>query len=509
MKSNDDCQDRRDAIAALVLGELDGLAANEIRQHIDTCRRCRALCQALTEEEEIVQSAFKAVGERSKAIENNLVAQFGKGSGVHGGISGALPEPEKTKQAHAEPDIWRIIMKSPLTKLAVAASVIVACVIGLSLWTGTQSGIALADVLARVEQAKTVRCKASMTVNGQLASGESWGFEARGTALMSREYGSIANAEMPDPNGKWIPLWDVYVSLQKKTVIRIAHKEKSYMIMELANVVIQQELKFSNLIANPGALVKEIMACKYEHLGRSTVDGVDVEGFRTTDPNCRSPVRENWIKNPKVDIKVWVDVKTRLPVRYDDLTSGLNKPEGGTASQRYVLYDFGWDVPATAADFEPPVPAGYEVLHLPGVIDEESAIQGLKRCIELFGSYDLDVGGAGRGPKEMIFAAFAESEAAEVLRLKEEIKGLTEAEKLDRVSDAVQPIIRFWQLYLGLDEGGKDPAWHGETITPKDADKVLMRWKLSDSEYRVIFGDLHAATVTPEKLAELEKTLPK
>ncbi len=29
------------------------------------------------------------------------------------------------------------------------------------------------------------------------------------------------------------------------------------------------------------------------------------------------------------------------------------------------------------------------------------------------------------------------------------------------------------------------------------------------SEYRVIFGDLHAETVTTEKLAELEANLPK
>ena len=46
-------------------------------------------------------------------------------------------------------------------------------------------------------------------------------------------------------------------------------------------------------------------------------------------------------------------------------------------------------------------------------------------------------------------------------------------------------------------------------ITPKDADKVLMRWKVSDNEYRIIFGDLHAETVTPEKLVELEKLISK
>ena len=43
----------------------------------------------------------------------------------------------------------------------------------------------------------------------------------------------------------------------------------------------------------------------------------------------------------------------------------------------------------------------------------------------------------------------------------------------------------------------------------KDTGKVLLRWKVSDKEYRVIFGDLHAETVSPEKLAELEKALPK
>jgi hypothetical protein len=60
-----------------------------------------------------------------------------------------------------------------------------------------------------------------------------------------------------------------------------------------------------------------------------------------------------------------------------------------------------------------------------------------------------------------------------------------------------------------LQEDKKDPAYYGKTVTPKDADRVLMRWKVSENEYRVIFGDLHAETVAPEKLAELEAALPK
>jgi hypothetical protein len=60
-----------------------------------------------------------------------------------------------------------------------------------------------------------------------------------------------------------------------------------------------------------------------------------------------------------------------------------------------------------------------------------------------------------------------------------------------------------------LAQDGKDPAYYGKTVTPKDTDKVLMRWKVSDNEYRVIYGDLHTETVNSEKLAELEAALPK
>jgi len=56
---------------------------------------------------------------------------------------------------------------------------------------------------------------------------------------------------------------------------------------------------------------------------------------------------------------------------------------------------------------------------------------------------------------------------------------------------------------------GRDPVYHGDVVTPKEIELPLMRWKLSDTEYRVLFGDLRAATVTPETLANLEAALPR
>ena len=63
--------------------------------------------------------------------------------------------------------------------------------------------------------------------------------------------------------------------------------------------------------------------------------------------------------------------------------------------------------------------------------------------------------------------------------------------------------------YATLVQDQKDPAYHGDVVAPGDAEHVLVRWKVSDSEYRVIYGDLRAETVSMERLAELEKALPK
>ena len=58
-------------------------------------------------------------------------------------------------------NIWSTIMRSPITKLAAAAVIIIACSTGIMLWKSTGSGIALADMLARLEQAKAVKYKST------------------------------------------------------------------------------------------------------------------------------------------------------------------------------------------------------------------------------------------------------------------------------------------------------------------------------------------------------------
>jgi outer membrane lipoprotein-sorting protein len=411
-------------------------------------------------------------------------------------VLAAQEQAKKTKSGLAQANLWRTVMKSPLTKLATAAIVAIACLIGLSLWRGTESGIALADVLARVEQVKAVRYKWTYTIDHHIDPNKPYHVEWRKTYLNSQEYGTKGNWELLDPNGGESTFSEIYILPQKKTTIIIEPKQKRYTRTEHDDVTSEQ------MQDDPRALLKGILKYKYESLGRSTIDGIEVAGFRTTDPN-------HWGgKNPQVDIKLWVDVKTLLPVRYDNLVSEKVNKRGDKMSTHIVEYDFQWDVPVDAADFEPVIPDDYTrtVIKYPAHITEETAIQGLKVLVELLGKY----------PENQfyfnapVFLRLAEkSETPAAMRLKEEIKGLTEDEIDNKLVDFLMPIRGINRFYSTLRQGNKDPAYYGKIVTPTDADKVLMRWKVSDSEYRVIYGDLHAETVTPEKLAELEAALPK
>ena len=60
-------------------------------------------------------------------------------------------------------------------------------------------------------------------------------------------------------------------------------------------------------------------------------------------------------------------------------------------------------------------------------------------------------------------------------------------------------------FYARLGQESKDPAYYGDKVTTKDTGAVLLRWKVSETGYQVIFGDLTTRNVTPEQLAELEK----
>ena len=441
-------------------------------------------------------------------------------------VLNAQEKSKKTPSALTEPNIGRTIMKSPITKLAVAAVLAVVCLTGFYMWTGGQSGIALADVVARMEQAKAYACQMSATFRNQDVDEMPI---SHAKVLIARDLGMKTNIEIHHPITGQSVLQEIYVLLPERTITTLMPNEKKYSQLEF------DEASFEGWRGeyDPQTMVKRILNCKHTSLGRSTIDGVEVESFQTTDPNFMDG------SMGEVDVKIWAAVKTSLPVRIE-----VDKSEENKGHLHIVVCDFRWDVPVDAAEFEPVIPDHYTpgrpmlqilpkkkpaadeetsmnqeaekkkramqaemgmkmlAMSKQAVIDEEAAIKGLKLFAELDSSYP-----------EALDMPVLVSELARIVKgggpsakaFRETIQGMTDEEAMNYKLETVLSAQGLGRFYQTLVQDKKDPAYYGKSVTPEDADQVLMRWKVSDNEYRVIFGTLKAETVTAEALAELEK----
>lgn len=239
-------------------------------------------------------------------------------------------------------DRWRKIMKSPLTKVAVAAAVVVAGVIGVSLWKQTGSGLALADVLARIEQVQTYRLKISSTFQFEGAESKP---VAEATMLVSRDLGQKTVMQVTHPITGQSVLEEIYLPADQRTIVTLMPNEKQYSKIEVDEATIEQWQSEND----PRCLVERVTRCQHTRLGRSVIDGIEAEGFQTTDPN-------SWGGTPVAgaEIKIWADVETWLPVRIE-----MGKGEPGKGYLQVAAHSFEWNVPAEAAQFTPVIPDDY------------------------------------------------------------------------------------------------------------------------------------------------------
>jgi len=437
------------------------------------------------------------IGKLIKKLHTAASAELDKK--VYSEISKALAEDKKS--AAVAPSVWRIIMKSKLTKLAAAAVVIVAVLIGVNRFGGSidVASVALGNVLERIEQSQAFTYRMKMTMTGVMMPGTPSGKRVMdGTVVISNSYGMKMEMTMTDANtGQEEMTQQMYVLPDQKVMFMVMPEQKKYTRMEFDDDLLARMKKQNN---DPREMVKQIMNCRYTELGRSVIDGVEVEGFRTTDASFSGGVIED------VNVTLWVDVEQWLPVRTEmDFKMNEQMEMSG------VVYDYQWNVQVGASEFEPVIPADYTLMaevKMPG-LDEESAIQGLRTFAEIAdGNYPasmnmMDVLGkvAEVLGKEAGSCRGRDLEAdpnSEVNKQKRE-------EMMPEFMQKTVTVQAACMFYAQLVKEDKDPAYYGDSVLPGDADRVLMRWKISDDQYRVIFGDLTAETVSAQQLAELEK----
>ncbi len=393
-------------------------------------------------------------------------------------------------------------MRSRFTKLALAAAVIIVVVLaGLPFVGKKNQGVVLADVLAKVEQAKAFMYKMKMTMTGNMISKiPSAKQEMEGSITISNEYGMKFEMEITDPNTGKKMTQQMYILPAQKAAFMIMPETKKFMKMEFSDDLLARMKKQNN---DPREMIKQIMRCQYTELGRSIIDGKEVVGFHTTDLAMLGGVTET----ADVNYTLWVDTKSWLPVRAD-----MDLKMNELMKIQYIIYDFAWDIPVNITDFEAVIPEDFTAFPTEGLkmpeMTEQAAIEGFKFFADILGKYPNSLNMISV-MKEFSEIKNSQNLTEAGLKLKEEMKSLDKEKNIDKAMNIRRPVQSLAMFYMSLVQDKKEPVYYGESVGPNDTDKVLLRWKTSEGQYHVIYGNLTVADVTTEKLTELETPQPK
>jgi len=386
---------------------------------------------------------------------------------------------------------WKIIMKSPITKLA-AAALIIAAVIGIS-QLGDSIGVTSvtwAKVAQLMENFPAHVHKQSRIVT---CEGKKIDLMSSDNVLTYFLPGVGYREDMYDQRGEL--MMRIYGLLDRKTSITVIPILRQYKIEMLSD----EQLSAFNM-AFP-RIVECIKSGDYNELGRRVINGTETEGIEFTNPflviHTGYPLRFD-----ELLFRIWVDVKTSFPVYMEVEATSTDKfltlwTGGKPLNIKAVMDDFQWYADIDPKELEPDIPDDFILMaDEADSYDEDKAIFGLKAFAEVTqGFYPNSL----NMPYVLIDGANA---ILERLGDNAWIGGQKDqAESLWRRVIYCKSTCLFYDELLRQD---KDVAYFGDTITAKDPDAVLMRWKISDDQYRVVFGNLSTKDIAVAQLAELE-----
>lgn len=236
---------------------------------------------------------------------------------------------------------WRsvrsIVMSNSYVRLALAAVVILAVILGLSelLGPGGKSGVAWAEVARKVEASRGVVYRERRGPERPQSDRD------RAITYLSPTHYRSDSFRKDEP---WISMYDDRAAGKRVVLL---HAQKAYV---LENITLTKEgnRRHTNY-QDPAWWVQKFMTCKYTKLQPKEIDGTLCEGIETTDPAL--------LEDPESQVtslvaRLWVSIETGYPVLFEGEFHGQQRS--------YTVFDqFQWDVAIDPSIFEPNIPADY------------------------------------------------------------------------------------------------------------------------------------------------------
>jgi len=286
---------------------------------------------------------------------------------VLGDVLKAFEKSKSKKSAAIEQNIWRIIMKSRITKLAAAAVIIIAMLIGINHFGGSLDGgsVAFAEVLKYIQ---THSYTFDLTIEETVIEGS----PTVNIKAMIFELGRV-RMDCSVPVGEMSSITDFTT---EKTLL-LFHENNTAVIKEepVLNKSTGAQGMFV-LFTRPIDNLWNMRDGTEEQLGEKEINGQPVTGFKVLQED----------QYFQYDMTIWADAADGVP-RLVEVTS---KPLDGSFSIKWTMENFDLDVDLDEELFSLEVPAGYTLAYQEDLekleVDTESSTEAekIEQILELW-----------------------------------------------------------------------------------------------------------------------------
>ncbi len=336
-------------------------------------------------------------------------------------------------------------MNSKMTKLAVAAAIIIAVLIGINL-TG-RSGVAFADIIQPFLTARTATFTMTMEVKGApTQTFDCMYAEPIRMRQTSHEQGVVVISDL----------------LQGK-IVTLNAAQKQAVVMVITNMPDDPNQNQFNMFGQIRQRIQEAQDAPDDSvtfLGERQIEGRTIVGYR--------------VEKPMVDLTVWADRQTKLPVELKSVT-------GPTA---YTMTDIVFDVDLDESLFDLTIPDGYEVA---GTLYADATKPAEKDLIEMFRIWAEHTDGGLPSSVDM------NAPMAFVLAQQTKLMQGGQQPSQEDMLGVQQTIMDMGRGITFVQTLPADSDWHyaGKDVTFGAAETPIFWYRPEGAEtYRIIYGDM-------------------
>jgi outer membrane lipoprotein-sorting protein len=399
-----------------------------------------------------------------------------------------LPEAGEQKPSLAWPNMGKTIMKSRIARLAAAALIIIAVLIGINQFGGDHNTV-FAQVLEQIEKAKTITWKVTYYLQVTSKDGKRTWIETE-TRQQAYKAPGLYRDVHSDENGQ-ITYWTITDAINMKE-LSVDPEEKRATVRELA---------FARNPSGPFNWQKEEMQKRsLEWVGKAETETGEANIFRASFKNKCS--NEDW------SYDFWIDAKTKQLVAVQVPGADIYDPKNDPARMNppykdwytkeplcSIQYDiiYNADLDESLFSLKPPVGYTIEVKHRPQVTERD-----MVEYLGILADFNNKT-----FPDQLFPFIFTSDRINKVWDKAKEERTAAEQKYIETMDHYMMAGLNMMPTGHFVKDHTVENSFRylGKGIKLGDKDRIVCWYKLKSSNtYRVVYGDLSIKDVAQEDL---------